>query len=114
MKITMTVQMDPRGFGLSAMSDDGRVSREDLNRMNITIAKTKTGFDFEKLTQTLLAIKTKFPKSDTMIFVPDRELTYDEMIKGMDAAREIRVSDSSAPNGKKYLFPNVVVSSTVE
>lgn len=115
MKVTLTLQMDERGFGLSAMSDDGRITRQELAAINMTIPKKQDAFDYEKLSQTLYNIKRKYPKSETMIFIPNRELSYEEMIKAMDASREIVTAYFKGTAQKKQLlFPNVVVSSTVE
>jgi biopolymer transport protein ExbD len=52
----------------------------------------------------LAELKAKFPASDTMILIPDDEVSYREIIRAMDIAR---ISES------KELFPNVVLSGSL-
>jgi biopolymer transport protein ExbD len=69
--------------------------------------------DYAGLTEHLLMIKEKYPKSDTMILTPEAGIAYETMVRTMDAAREREVQ---AGGGRRMIkvFPTVVISTLVK
>ncbi len=60
----------------------------------IRVGKTSDGFyDLEKLHSVLLSLKNQNLKEETVILEPIVDLTYEEIVKIMDAARELRNTD---------------------
>ena len=57
-----------------------------------------------ELVDHLKKLKARYPTSDTMILIPDDEVSYREIIRAMDCAR----ADES-----EKLFPNVVLSGSL-
>tara|TARA_R110002049_G_scaffold267551_2_gene443916 strand:+ start:1106 stop:1633 length:528 start_codon:yes stop_codon:yes gene_type:complete len=81
------------------------------------IGKTSDGFyDLEKLHSTLLNLKNRNLKEETVIFEPIVDLTYEEIVKIMDAARELRNTDPAlfakdkdgVEMRLKALFPKII------
>jgi len=69
--------------------------------------------NFPAITDHLYDVKQKYPRSDTMILMPEPGVRYDTMIRLMDAAREksvrVGLTSSMVP-----LFPSVVISTMVK
>ncbi len=67
--------------------------------------KTKKGeYQLAKVHNYLLELKEKWPKSDTVLLIPDEDILYETIIKTMDIARTIE---------ENPLFPNVVISGSL-
>jgi hypothetical protein len=63
-------------------------------------------YDHQVLTETALAIKTRYPTERRIIVAPGADVEYEAIIDAMDATR-----DSWQPNGKlEALFDEVVMS----
>lgn len=114
--VTMTVQIDPdEGFHISASSST--LPPAIVNPLAKTIKRKSGQYDFVSLSQYMRTIKRKWDKSDTVIIVADPRVKYKELVKTMDAAREIKI-EVDVGGGKKreqryMMFPRVVVSSLV-
>jgi hypothetical protein len=52
----------------------------------------------------LKRLKDRFPESDTMILIPDADITYNEIVRTMDCGRAYQ---------SETLFPNVVLSGSL-
>lgn len=109
--VTMTVQIDPKeGYFVTASS--ATLAPEVTDKLGTTIKKKGDAYDTEQLGTFLRKLKQKWPKSDTVIIVPDPTIKYREVVDTMDAAREIEIE----VDGKTHnyiMFPRVVVSSLV-
>ena len=102
-KITAVLEVKKTGVDLSAISDE--VSPEELNKMGSYFKLERDGrYPIEQMVLSLKTIKDKFPKSDTLILIPEETVKYDTIILVMDATRHIN---------KELLFPNVVLSGKV-
>jgi biopolymer transport protein ExbD len=102
-KITVVVELDAEGIDLSALSDE--VDPKALERMGSRLSKeTTSGYPLDKLSSSLRKIKQQYPKSDTVIIIPENSVIYDTIIQAMDVAR-------FSKDGQ--LFPNVVISGKV-
>lgn len=122
--VTMTVNINERGFRVTAGSET--LDAESLAGMKLDIPRTKAPpkdapkgalneLDFPKLTEALYRVKSQYPKSESVILVPDPKIKYDEVIHTMDAARERHEKDPAGKLLKKQtLFGKVVVSTTIQ
>ncbi len=79
----------------------------DPNQPTIPLAKNND-FDFDLLTQKMIAIKGSFPTETKIIIQADSSIPYGSVIRTMDAVREY-----TAPDGKHPLFFDVSLSAGV-
>jgi biopolymer transport protein ExbD len=102
-KITVIVELKEKSMVLTATCDT--LSYNELVKLETEIpVKNQDIFPMDKLSQHLLYIKDKYPKSDTVILVPAQDVAYGTIIQTMDTARS---------NNNAELFPNVVLSGKV-
>lgn len=92
------------------------------SRENHTIASTtdpqsgELKYDYEKLHQTLLAIKTRHPTETKLILKPDSGVSYEALVGIMDSARFFEKTDTplfkknekGIDEPEKKLFPEVI------
>jgi biopolymer transport protein ExbD len=99
--ISLTVVADKKGIDqLSVMSD--RLTDQELQHFKAEYPTVgDSGFPIEKYSSHLKDIKAKYPKSETLILIPDNSTDYETIIRAMDMARKA---------GDVTLFPNVVLS----
>ncbi|MBI5510477.1 MAG: biopolymer transporter ExbD [Deltaproteobacteria bacterium] len=104
-KVTVTVRAETSG-GFSIQCESVSMTKEQLRAYGARLPKIDGKFDYPGLTAGLKRVKERFPGSSSMILVPDDEIPYDQIVKIMDAARELKL-----PDGRKIiLFPEVVLS----
>jgi len=81
------------------------------------VGKNSDGFyDLEKLHEVLLSLKGRHLKEETVIFEPIVDLTYEDIVKIMDATRELRNTDPAlfakdkdgVEMRLKALFPKII------
>ncbi|MCA9665873.1 MAG: biopolymer transporter ExbD [Myxococcales bacterium] len=109
--VTVNVKADPKGLTITASS--GTISPDELKALDAFIPKKGNMHDAKALTAALERIKRKYEQSDTMMLVPHKTTSYNQMIKLMDAARTMKASVGGKMR-KLPLFPVVVVTSLVE
>jgi biopolymer transport protein ExbD len=105
--VTMMVRMLPEAFKITASSDV--LARSELDELRAEIPREGEGKGFQEFSNQLFACKQRYPKSDTMLLVPDASIEYQEVIRAMDAGRWM----DTLEEGEKVryeLFPNVVIS----
>jgi biopolymer transport protein ExbD len=109
--VTMTVQIDPKeGFHVSASS--ATLHPDVTNKLARSIGKKGDDYDYENLGTYMREIKRKWDKSDTVIIVSDPTVKYKDLVKTMDAARELKL-EIDGKQQRYIMFPRVVVSSLV-
>lgn len=102
-KVSVVVELERDGLHLSALSAE--LEEDMLNKWDIRIPKNDQGeYPLLQMVQVLAEIKLAYPKSDTVIVIPDGSIVYDTIIQTMDMARN---SENTT------LFPNVVISGKV-
>ncbi|HVO31687.1 MAG TPA: biopolymer transporter ExbD, partial [bacterium] len=122
-EVNMTVNIRRDGFHVTAGSET--LDPSVLGTMKIDIPRTAhkpkespkallNELDFDKLTAHLAMVKSKYPKSETVILVPEPAIQYDEVVGAMDAARELASKDANGHVQKRLLFGKVVVSTTIQ
>ena len=102
-KITVVLEIKEDQLRISALSD----TPNDLSESDRqTVIPRQPGSDISAavLAAHLKKLKAGFPDSDTMILIPDDDISYREIIRTMDCARSF---DS------EQLFPNVVLSGSL-
>jgi biopolymer transport protein ExbD len=122
-EVNMTVNIKREGFHVTAGSET--IDPAELAGMKLDIPRTNhkpkdspkallNELDFEKLTEQLHRVKTKYPKSETVILVPEPSIQYEEVVGAMDAARERVEKDARGGIHRQLLFGKVVVSTTIQ
>jgi len=102
-RLTVIVEIEEKGIRLAALSDDA--DAETLKRLGTYFSKESApNYPLDKLSSYLQTLKTKYPKSDTVIIIPEGSIVYDTIIQTMDVARYSK----DVP-----LFPHVVISGKV-
>jgi biopolymer transport protein ExbD len=101
--VTVVVKLKTNGIQTSALSKD--LSESDLavldGEFNFNADNETTYTAFSEYLQ---SIKKRYPKSDTLILIPEDDILYDTIIQTMDVARK---------TDEDSLFPNVVLSASL-
>lgn len=101
--VTVVTKLKVDGIQISTLSKD--LSEGDLAALD---AEFSFGADSEQayvaFSEHLKKIKNLYPKSDTLILIPEDEILYDTIIQTMDVARKTEAD---------ALFPNVVLSASL-
>jgi len=108
--VTVGVSLDKDGFNVSALGS--AQAQADLDKLAKKIPLRNGDQDYDALAAHLLNIKQQYPKSDTMILTPEPGVSYESMVRTMDAARETEVKVSGVSR-QIPVFPTVVVSAVV-
>jgi biopolymer transport protein ExbD len=102
-KVTVIVEFKESVLLVSAMSSD--LTYNELSKLETELpAKNQKEYPLNDLADHLRYIKGMYPKSDTLILVPDTTVVYGTLIETMDAARS---------KNSQELFPNVVLSEKI-
>lgn len=102
-KVTVILEIKEDQLRISALSD----TPNDLALSNIrTVIPRRPGSEISaaELAAELKKLKAGYPDSDTMILIPDADISYREIIRAMDCARAYE---------SEKLFPNVVLSGSL-
>lgn len=84
-----------------------------LNELTMTIPKNPKGFDLETLGKALHQVKLRYQNSDTVIVLPTDDIEYQDIIRILDASREMVINKGTPDEVKVPLFPVVVLSRKV-
>lgn len=113
--ITMNIQITSKGFNITGINN--ALTAEDLQKLRTSIPRVKKELDFTALNKFLYGVKTKYPKSDTVILLPAKTIKYEQLVKTMDATRDWTEEKVVGPAGQLIhppeiipLFPKAVVS----
>lgn len=105
--VTMMVRMQPETFTITASSDV--LPRSELDLLRAEIPRDREGKGLKEFSDHLLACKQRYPKSETMLLVPDASIEYQEVIAAMDSGRWVE-EEQEGTKVRYDLFPNVVIS----
>ena len=102
-KITVVLEIKDDQLRISALSDTP--NDVALSDMEMVIPR-QAGSEISaaELAACLKKLKAGYPDSDTMILIPDADISYREIIRAMDCARSYE---------SEKLFPNVVLSGSL-
>ncbi len=102
-KITVVLEIKQDEVRISALSDTPNDLQ--LSSMEISVPLLVGGeISVATVAGHLKALKSRYPSSDTMILIPDDDVSYHEIIRAMDCARRYESIE---------LFPNVVLSGSL-
>jgi biopolymer transport protein ExbD len=102
-KVTVVLSLKADQVVISALSD--KLDDVALARLEKTLARRPGGeILVAEVANFLKEIKRRYPASDTLLLMPDADISYSDIIQAMDCAR----SDES-----EELFPNVVLSASL-
>ena len=101
--VTVIAELKKDSLKLSAMSD--KLTGDELNKFKVEYPMdSESSYPLEKLSAHLQGIKNQYPKSDTLILIPNEHTDYNTIISAMDTARK---------TDEMTLFPNVVLSGSL-
>ncbi len=101
--LTVVAEIREESIKVSAMSD--KLTDKELEQFKSEYpVESASGYPMDKFSSHLQDIKEKYPKSETLILIPDSSIDYETIIRAMDTARKA---------GEITLFPNVVLSGSV-
>ena len=109
--VTLTLGVSHENGFLVRASGTG-VTREALQALAVQIPRKDEIFDTGALSRVLLEIKRAYPDSDTVVLVPEGDVLFSDLVKTMDAAREVVVGTDGPVDQRPRLtlFPRVVFS----
>jgi len=105
--VTMMVRMKPEAFTITASSDT--LPRSELDKLRAEIPREGEGKGLQNFSDHMLACKQRYPKSETMLLVPDASIEYQEVIGAMDSGRWTELVQEGA-TVRYDMFPNVVIT----
>ena len=104
-KVTMSIEILPDRLSISG-SGDG-LDKAEIGRLDLTLLGGFGKRPLDKLTAHLHKVKTQYPKSDTVMIVPEAKTRYADVVSVLDASRERKLPPELAVEGKEFepLFP---------
>jgi len=107
--VTLTMQIESDAIHVSASNPS--LAKETLAELAATLPRSGDGgFREDEMKQLLIAIKQRFPESDTIMVLPGRGTIYRDVVSVLDVAR-----DHEGTGGSRVpLFPVAVMSRRVE
>jgi biopolymer transport protein ExbD len=102
-KLTVILELREDLIKISALSDT--LGPEILADLKTEITRPGgQALSVTSIAEHLNKLKIRYPLSDTMLLIPDAEVSYNDIIQAMDCARKYQ---------EKVLFPNVVLSASL-
>lgn len=110
--VTLNLVIEAQRMILTASS--AAVDQDTLDALRVELPATPQGHDLKALVAQLVQIKGRYPKSDTLVVLPDGQLKYAELVEILDATRE-RALPGSTPDVPNFepLFPVSVFSERI-
>ncbi|MES2489874.1 MAG: biopolymer transporter ExbD [Pseudomonadota bacterium] len=81
----------------------------DRNGAVTPIPNDAKGYDFKRLTETLVAIKQAQPSKDDITLLLEADVAYDVLVQTMDAARSLPKGVQIGENPSRDLFPQISI-----
>ncbi|MBF0450645.1 MAG: biopolymer transporter ExbD [Candidatus Magnetomorum sp.] len=100
--ILPVIEVTEKGIVLYALSD--QIAADILEKWEISLSKQGESYPLSEILPYLKDMKNRFPKSDTILVIPEENITYETIIHTMDMARN---------SADQQLFPNVVLSEKI-
>ncbi|MCK5691050.1 biopolymer transporter ExbD [Myxococcota bacterium] len=98
---------------IQVSASNPNIPEEELAILNFSLEQKDGEFDYQLLSQALHAIKKRYAKSDTVIVLPADGVPYEQIIRILDAARELVIDKNTRQEKSIPLFPVVVLSRKV-
>ncbi len=107
-KVTLAVEVR-RGTGYKVSLQSDTLGEATLDPLETELPNKGVKFDFEGLADYADFLKQKYPKSDTAMVLPEREIFFEDIVGTMDALRE-KVTMEGKDEVHTVLFPSIVLS----
>jgi biopolymer transport protein ExbD len=107
-KITANLAVAPDRLELGASSTS--LTDEQLAELGGSWPSRDGEYDIAGVQERLIAIKKRYPHSDTMIVLPHEELEYQTLVEILDSTRELKQKGGQGEGKATPLFPVVVFS----
>ena len=112
-KLSVTVNLLVEEDKIEVSASNAVLEEEVLAQLAFTIPKEKDGYDLELLGKALHEIKLRYKNSDTVVVLPTDDIPYQDIIRILDASREMVFNKGTKDELKVALFPVVVLSRKV-
>lgn len=108
--LTLKIEQD----GLTLSSAFRRIAEQKF-------PKVEKGYDTDKLHEALIKIRQDFPKEKSVVFMPMKEIQYNDLVQLMDAVRLLQKTDPSfyakgadgVDKPDQFLFPSVIFGNVI-
>jgi len=103
------VEPDRKLLVLEVIVKEDRLIIQDKNGnfRRHEIAKTEEGYDVLKLSETLQAVKYKYPDNVAASILLEPDIGYESLVSVMDAVRAIDIEDERGSFTRAELFPEI-------
>ncbi|MFK7816180.1 MAG: biopolymer transporter ExbD [Gammaproteobacteria bacterium] len=100
---------DEKRLVLEVIIKEDRLIVQDKNHnfRGYQIDKTEDGYDVLKLSETLQAVKYKYPDNVAASILLEPEIGYESLVLVMDAVRAIDLEDEAGKFTRSELFPEI-------
>ncbi len=109
--ITVNLVILPEEIQLSA--SNAVLEPELLSSLGMNIPLKDGEYDIDLLQNALYSLKIMFAESDTVILLPGEGVKYHDVVRILDAARELKIEPDTPKETVKPLFPVAVMSRKV-
>lgn len=102
------VKPDEKRLVLEVIVKEDRLIVQDKNRGTFAIIeKTEEGYDVQRLSETLQAVKYKYPDNVAASILLEPDIGYESLVLVMDAVRAIDLEDEDGSFTRAELFPEI-------
>ena len=107
--VTLTLRIEPHRMRLTASAAE--LSEEELTALGLELPwNDDDGFDLDAFQAKLADIKQRYPKSDTLLVLPEDGVVYQLLVDILDSARERLIERPGDEPLREPLFPVSVFS----
>lgn len=108
--VSVNLAITPTDMVLTVSSTS--FDEQQLAKMGATFRKSGGQHNVDALIKHLKGLKTDYPKSNTLIVLPDENVKYEDLVAILDASRDFKTGarDKDGEYVRQDLFPVVVFS----
>ncbi len=106
--VTLNLLIDKERLALSASS--AQLGQEELDGLRAELPSKEGRYDVAGLQERLVAIKGRYPKSDTVVVLPEDDVRYQSLVEILDSTRERKAGERGGEEMREPLFPVTVFS----
>lgn len=110
--VTLSLKIERTKLALSASAAE--LSEEELAELGLELSLEDGAFELDQLQARLSDIKTRYPKSDTLLVLPEDGVRYQLLVDVLDASRERLIERAGEDPIHEPLFPVTVFSRLIE